>query len=91
MPEHSMPDVIRVVKLSGLVVQPVHPDVVQEASGAHQVSVQVSTRAGVKLCGDAAHDQAVRIDKVERFGRRRVLLVQGKDFPISRNPHATAA
>jgi hypothetical protein len=45
----------------------------------------------VKLCGDAAHDQTVRIHKVERFERRRVLLVQGKDFPISRNPHVTAA
>ena len=86
-----MPDVIRVVKLSGLVVQPVHPDIVQQAPGPRQVNVQVSTRAGVQLRGDAAHDQAMRIYEIERFGRRRVLLVQGKDFPISRNPHATAA
>jgi hypothetical protein len=39
MPEHPMADVIPVVKLSGLVVQPVHPDVVQQAARSNQVDV----------------------------------------------------
>lgn len=91
MPEQPVTDVIRMVELPGVVVQPVHPDVVQQATGPHQVNVEIEAGPAMQLLGDAAHDQAVRVHEVERLRRRRMLLMQHKDFLITRNPHATAA
>jgi hypothetical protein len=33
----------------------------------------------------------MRVDEVKRTRRRRVPLMQGQDFLVGRNPHATAA
>jgi hypothetical protein len=91
VPEHPVANVIRVVKLAGRVVQPVHPDVVQQAAGPHQANVAVQAGARVQLLGDPAHDQAVLVHEVERLRGRRVLLVQGEDCLVGGDPHATAA
>ena len=43
MPQHPMPDVIPVVKLSVHVGQPVHPDVVEQAAGPNQVELETDS------------------------------------------------
>jgi len=91
VPEQPVADVVRVVEAARGVVEPVHPDVVQQAAGPHQAGVDVEAGRGLQLLGDAAHDLAVRPHEVERLRRRRVLLVQGEDFLVRRNPHATGA
>ncbi len=89
--ENPVPDVIRVVKLTGAVIQAVDPDVVKQAPGPRQVRVKSQAGPGQKLLSYPAHDQAMGIHKVERFRGRRVLLVQDKDLPVGRDMHGTAA
>ena len=100
--EQPVPDVGRLVEDARAVVEPVHPDVVQQAARPHEVDVNrvdvnrvdVRREAGpgpaAELLGDGAHDHAVLVDEVKRTRRGRVLLVQGQDFLVGRNPHATA-
>jgi hypothetical protein len=89
--EKPVPDVIRVVKHAGSVIQAVDPDVMKQAPGPHQVRVQAQAGPGQKLLSYPAHDQAMGIHKVERFRGRRVLLVQDTDLPVGRDMHGTAA
>jgi hypothetical protein len=79
------------VKLASSVIKTVNPDVMQEAADPDQVRVEVETGPGKELLSYPAHDQAVRIHKVERFRRGCVLLVQNKDFLACRDLHATGA
>ena len=67
VPDHPVPDVLLVVELPGDVVQPVHPDVVQQAPGPHELLVDVQAAGVHQLLGDPAHDHAVRPDQLERL------------------------
>jgi hypothetical protein len=91
VPEQPVTYVVRVVELAGVVVQPVHPDIVQQAACSNQLDVQAGPGARMQLLRDSADDQAVRVNEIERFWCGRVLLVQGTDFAIRRNPHGIRA
>ena len=90
--EQPVLDVVGMIEVARDVVEPVHPDVVQQAPRPHQAEVNVQAGAWrSELLDDVPDDPAVRVDEVERAPRRRVLLMQDQDFLIGRNPHATAA
>jgi hypothetical protein len=80
-------DVRRVVDVSGDVVQAIDADVMEQASGPDEVGVEIEFSPGEKLFRYAAHDLAVRVDEIERLGRRRVLLVQRADLLVRRDQH----
>jgi len=84
--QHPVPDVVRVIQHAGIVIQLVHPDVVQQGAGPHQVAVGI-VGPRQELLGYHAHDPAVAVDDLEGGGRRGMPAVEGEDFRVGRDPH----
>lgn len=87
MAEDAVADVVAVIEPTGLVVQPVHADVVKQGANTDQVGVEGEVCLCHKLFGDAADDFAVGEDEVQRLMRWRVPLVQRAYLVHRRKDH----
>lgn len=80
MPEYPVAHIIFLVEPAVIVVEAIDADVMQQATGAHQVRVDPAVSSDQESLCNAPYDFAVHIHEFERLTCRCVLFMQFTDF-----------